>query len=133
MFNENYLVPRTLCAELNNLPFTCAIHSCTARTVRRNGARTASKCARRDRSPHSVRPHWWPSESPDLNPIECLWHQLKHYLRSKVKPTTKEELIAGIEKFWKEEVTEQLCRKYCEHIYHVAPLVVAAGGGPTLK
>ena len=39
-------------------------------------------------------------KSPDLNPIENVWHELKLYLESKVKPQTKDELIAGIQKFW---------------------------------
>ena len=32
--------------------------------------------------------NWWrtPPESPDLNPIDILWHELKFYLESKVKP-----------------------------------------------
>jgi len=47
--------------------------------------------------------NWWKTapESPDLNPIENLWHQLKEHIRREVKPTTKEELVEGIQNFWK--------------------------------
>ena len=45
---------------------------------------------------------WWKTapESPDLNPIENLWHELKEFIRREVKPHTKDELIAGIKRFW---------------------------------
>ena len=35
---------------------------------------------------------WWktPAESPNLNPIECMWHEMKEYIRRRVKPTTKQ-------------------------------------------
>ena len=47
--------------------------------------------------------NWWktPPESPDCNPIECLWHEFKEYMRREAKPTTKEQLVEGIKPFWK--------------------------------
>ena len=46
--------------------------------------------------------YWWktPAESPDCNPIENLWHELKEYMRRENKPQTKDELVNGILKFW---------------------------------
>ena len=41
-----------------------------------------------------------PVESPDLNPIENLWHELKDYIGYEVKPKMKDDMIAGIIEFW---------------------------------
>jgi len=45
--------------------------------------------------------NWWrtPPESPDIHTIEELWHELKFYLESKVKPSNKQALVDGIKKF----------------------------------
>ena len=37
-----------------------------------------------------------PAKSPDLNPFEIVWNDLKLYLSTKCKPNTMEELIAGV-------------------------------------
>ena len=61
--------------------------------------------------------NWWRTrqESPDLNPIDILWHELKFYLESKVKSRNKQELVDGIKAFWAERVTEEKFVKYIDH------------------
>ena len=73
-----------------------------------------------------------PPESPDLNPIEDLRHELKFFLESKVKPHNKQELVDGIKKFWTKKVTPEKCAKYIDHVLHKAiPAVVEAQGAAT--
>ena len=75
---------------------------------------------------------WWktPPESPDLNPIENLWHELKEYLRREVKPKTKDELVDGIVEFWG-SVSGEKCRKYIRHLDKVIPCIIELGGAAT--
>ena len=61
-----------------------------------------------------------PAESPDLNSIENLWHEMKEFIRREAKPTTKQELIDGIVRFW-ETVTVEKCNKYINHLKKVIP------------
>ena len=74
--------------------------------------------------------NWWetPAESPDLNPIEMLWHELKHFLRTEVKPTTKDKLLGGIWRFWRERMTVEKCQKYINHLQKVMPIVIQREG-----
>ena len=70
--------------------------------------------------------NWWktPPESPDTNPIENLWHELKEYIRREVKPHNKSEL------FW-DTVDIQKCCKYINHLKKVVPRVIALEGAAT--
>ena len=74
--------------------------------------------------------NWWktPPESPDLNPIELPWHELKHFIRNIVKPHTKDELVDGIARFWEEKVDAAKCAKYIGHLQSVLPIVVERQG-----
>ena len=76
--------------------------------------------------------NWWrtPPESPDCNPIENLWHELKEHLRREVKPRNKEELIRGILAFW-ETVDVAKCCQYINHLSKVLPKVIECEGGPS--
>ena len=60
---------------------------------------------------------WWktPPESPDCNPIENLWHELKEFLRREIKPKSEQELIDGICAFWR-TVDAAKYRKYIGHL-----------------
>ena len=76
--------------------------------------------------------NWWktPPESPDLNPIENLWHELKEYIRREVKPKVKQELIDGILAFWR-TVDVDKCNKYINHLRKVIPKVIELNGCAT--
>lgn len=69
--------------------------------------------------------NWWktPPESPDFNPIENMWHELKEYMRREIKPRTKDELMSGIEEFWN-TVDRKKCQKYIRHLRKVLPRAI---------
>ena len=73
--------------------------------------------------------NYWPTpaESPDLNPIEMIWHELKSYLRRFVKPTNKEQLVNGIQEFW-QTVTPEKCQRYIGHLRKVVLEVIRREG-----
>ena len=76
--------------------------------------------------------NWWrtPPESPDMNPIENLLHELKKYIRCTVKPTNEDELVDGMSQFW-ESVHADKCCRYIEHLKKVLPKVIEKNGEAT--
>jgi len=72
--------------------------------------------------------NYWPTaaESPDLNLIEMVWHELKHHMRRKVKPTTNDELVNSICEFWS-TVDPEKCTKYIGHLQKVIPILSLRG------
>ncbi|KAK3539656.1 hypothetical protein QTP70_011105 [Hemibagrus guttatus] len=72
----------------------------------------------------------WPSQSPDLNPIEMLWHDLKKVVHAR-KPSN----VAELQQFCKDEwakIPPQRCNRLIASYGKRLIAVVAAKGGPTI-
>jgi len=112
------------------LPFLREVYPDTHRFMADNDPKHTSNAAKKFLLENHV--NWWrtPAESPDCNPIENLWHELKEYLRREVKPRTKQELIDGIRAFW-ETVDIAKCTKYIQHLRKVMPKVIELQGAAT--
>jgi hypothetical protein len=73
-----------------------------------------------------------PPESPDLNPIEMVWNDIKYYLSKEVRPKTKNELIEGIRTFWNKKRDDlDYCNEKIDHLYKVIDRIVALTGVAT--
>lgn len=72
----------------------------------------------------------WPSESPDLNPIEMVWNQMKRHI-ARIEPRTHDELVNAIHEFWAKTMTREQCNRYIDHIFKVVPVCVRMKGKAT--
>jgi len=74
-------------------------------------------------------PGTWPSNSPDLNPIENLWHQLKTNIRKRENPPrSKKDLITALQEEWK-KLSIETVNKLCDSMPERLAKVIAAKGG----
>ena len=93
------------------LPFIAEKYPRGHRFMQDNDPKHTSRLARSFFEHNSV--NWWKTapESPDLNPLENVWHELKEFIRREAKPRTKAELIQGIKDFWR-TVDKDKCTRY---------------------
>ena len=100
------------------VPFVRDVYPNGHRFMQDNDPKHTSKLAQKVFEEEGI--NWWktPPESPDCNPIENIWHELKEFNSKIVKPKNKEELVEGIRRFWS-EVTVEKCQKYIGHLRKV--------------
>ena len=73
----------------------------------------------------------WPAQSPNLNPIEHVWHQLILRLNKyPTRATTISELEERIERGWY-KFTKEGCLKYIDSLPRRINAVIRSRGGPT--
>jgi transposase len=63
-----------------------------------------------------------PPSSPDLNPIELVWHDLKQHVR-KCRCTTEKEIIQACQEF-QNKMTPEYCQKYINKLKEVIQIVI---------
>ena len=73
----------------------------------------------------------WPAQSPDLNPIENVWQELKRMVqRNSNKLTNLMELDNQVLQAWR-NVPPEFCRRLVDSMPHRIAACIAAAGGPT--
>lgn len=71
----------------------------------------------------------WPSQSPDLNPIENLWHHLKMAVHKR-SPRNLHHLVQCCQEEWS-KITPSFCKKLVDNYPKRLKAVIDANGGPT--
>jgi len=76
-------------------------------------------------------PGTWPSSSPDLNPIENLWHILwNNICKRRIQPRNSEALIEALQEEW-QRIDMEKFRNLCLSMPQRLQAVIDAKGGNT--
>ncbi len=96
-----------------------------------NNPKHTSKKAKTWLQDHRIKVMDWPAQSPNLNPIEHLWQQLKQRLASYEHSSQGiNELQERVEREW-EEIDASVCQKLIEGLPKRILEVYQANGGYT--
>ncbi|KAF4622542.1 hypothetical protein D9613_008979 [Agrocybe pediades] len=88
-----------------------------------------SKTTRQWFSDNQVRLFYHPPNSPDLNPIERVWWEIKKRLKDREQiPTTAEQLIVAVKEIWNELPVQEI-DKHIDSMGKRAKAIFATKGG----
>ena len=71
------------------------------------------------------------AQSPDLNPMELVWHDMKVFIGEEIKPNNLQELINRINLLWNTKVTVAYCNSKINHLQKVLETIINKGGKAT--
>ena len=72
----------------------------------------------------------FPGNSPDLNPIENLWAQMKDSVAEK-QPSSAKALVSTIKEVWVKEISEGYCASLVDSMSRRLQAVIKVHGGHT--
>ena len=73
---------------------------------------------------------WWPGQSPDLNPIENLWHRVQH-LVNEANPSSRNDLVSAVIRVWNHVIPLEQLQNLINSMPSRIKAVIAAEGYPT--
>ncbi|GMS90813.1 hypothetical protein PENTCL1PPCAC_12988, partial [Pristionchus entomophagus] len=72
----------------------------------------------------------WPPSSPDCNPIEYCWKDLKCWVRKNINPKTAQEIMDGALFYWTNVLTKERCRAHIKHSRRNMEIIHKVNGAP---
>lgn len=94
-----------------------------------NDPKHTSLLVKNFKSQKKIRVLDWPSQSPDLNPIEHLWEHVERQMSGK-KPSNKQQLFNNIKEIW-ENISLDVIIKLIDSMPRRCQAVIDAKGFPT--
>lgn len=72
----------------------------------------------------------WPGNSPDMNPIEHVWYEMKKKI-GKCNPQNRCELLVAIENSWREVLDSDFVNNLYDTMPNRIKAIIKARGGVT--
>ncbi|GMT29836.1 hypothetical protein PFISCL1PPCAC_21133, partial [Pristionchus fissidentatus] len=72
----------------------------------------------------------WAPASPDMNPIEYVWKDMKHWIGKNRNPKTRSAIQDAALFYWQNILTKERCRAHITHVIENMEHIKRCNGGP---